>query len=369
MSLYSTPLQFAYIFCLLLVIVFLYRGWREEQLNLRLLAFLMLIFALELQDYTFGFSGINVLWNELKGFPRGVHLLFGPAMLFYLRAQVNREFQLKPIHLWHLLPWFVFFLPQLIVFFMGPETVDRVMESTFFTWGSRSELVLRLISYGYYFYHSWKLLAAYREWLKDRFSQIESVSLSWFRNFLMLMIFWIIFREIMNIIDAYFDLPFYQDWWWNLALGLAAIYVGISGLGQKQAADMLFSEEQEKEEESQAVDEQQILLQQLDSKMQNERFFLQPELTVRELASQMKVSSSELSAAINSQKGVNFNDYINALRVQEFIRVYPLPENRNYTILSIAYDCGFNSKATFNRAFKKETGKSPKEFFLQRDAA
>lgn len=365
MSWYSTPLQFAYILSLLLAVIFTVRGWREEQLNQKFLGFLMLIFALELQDYTFGFSGINILWNELKGFPRGVHLLFGPVMLFYLKAQVNRNFKLKSGHLWHLLPWGFFFMAELVVYVQGSEAIERFQGSDLYYYGGKMELAARLLSYAWYFYHAWQLLAKYREWLKDRFSQMEAVSLSWFRNFLILMISWIVFREVMNVVDAMVDLPFTQDWWWNLALAGAAVYVGISGLGQRQATDMLFDADKSESPSSEPENEKEAIIKKLDTKMDQERFFLQPELTVRELAAQINVPSSELSAAINTQKGINFNDYINSWRIAEFKRIYPLPENQAYTILSIAYDCGFNSKATFNRAFKKETGKSPKEYFQE----
>ncbi len=53
---------------------------------------------------------------------------------------------------------------------------------------------------------------------------------------------------------------------------------------------------------------------------------------------------------------------MNEYRVNEFIERIQLPENKHLTLLGIAFDAGFNSKATFNRAFKKFTGKSPKEF-------
>ena len=62
--------------------VFLVRGYREGRLSDTLLGWLMFILAMELQDYTFGFAGINILWDELNGFPRGVSFLFGPVVYF-----------------------------------------------------------------------------------------------------------------------------------------------------------------------------------------------------------------------------------------------------------------------------------------------
>ena len=70
-----------------------------------------------------------------------------------------------------------------------------------------------------------------------------------------------------------------------------------------------------------------------------------------------------LSARINQVFQQNFNDYINTLRIEAFISAYQLPENRLYPMLFVALDAGFNSKATFNRAFKKAKGCAPKDYF------
>ena len=59
---------------------------------------------------------------------------------------------------------------------------------------------------------------------------------------------------------------------------------------------------------------------------------------------------------------MNFNDFINTYRVEEVKKAFDNGEHKKTTLLGIAYDCGFNSKATFNRAFKKNAGFSPKEY-------
>ncbi|MEZ4905955.1 MAG: helix-turn-helix domain-containing protein [Spirosomataceae bacterium] len=81
-----------------------------------------------------------------------------------------------------------------------------------------------------------------------------------------------------------------------------------------------------------------------------------------DLAQKLKTNPSVLSAAINQNFGKNFNDFVNEYRIEEFKKQIQLPENKKLTLLAIAFDCGFNSKATFNQAFKKLTGQSPKEF-------
>ena len=73
-----------------------------------------------------------------------------------------------------------------------------------------------------------------------------------------------------------------------------------------------------------------------------------------------------LSAVINQGFGKNFNDYINDYRVDAFIEKLKNGEQEAQTLLSLAYDAGFNSKATFNRAFKKTTGVSPKDWKVEK---
>ena len=96
--------------------------------------------------------------------------------------------------------------------------------------------------------------------------------------------------------------------------------------------------------------------------MENDSLYLQPELNLQELAQYLQTNPALLSAAINQVFGKNFNEYINGLRIDEFVRKYNADSNHRFTLLSHAMDSGFNSKATFNRAFKKIKGKSPQEF-------
>ncbi len=99
--------------------------------------------------------------------------------------------------------------------------------------------------------------------------------------------------------------------------------------------------------------------------MQSERLYLEPELTLAQLATHLAIHPNYLSQAINEREGVSFYDYINGLRVEEFKERAIFPENQKYTLLAVAFDCGFNSKSAFNRCFKKATGLSPTEYVSQ----
>jgi AraC-like DNA-binding protein len=96
--------------------------------------------------------------------------------------------------------------------------------------------------------------------------------------------------------------------------------------------------------------------------MVSERPYLDPELSLIDLARRLRTNASVLSQVINVGIGKNFNDFVNQYRVDAFKRQAVDPANSHLSLLGIALDCGFNSKATFNRAFKKLTGLSPREF-------
>lgn len=102
--------------------------------------------------------------------------------------------------------------------------------------------------------------------------------------------------------------------------------------------------------------------QKLTELMKTQKPYLEPKLTLGELADSLDISANHLSQIINQYEEKNFYDYINGYRVEEFKKRALKPENKNYNILSIAYDSGFNSKSSFNQVFKKSVGKTPSQY-------
>ncbi|MBC7935667.1 MAG: AraC family transcriptional regulator [Rhizobacter sp.] len=83
------------------------------------------------------------------------------------------------------------------------------------------------------------------------------------------------------------------------------------------------------------------------------------------LSTQLSCTVHFLSKIINEQFGKNFFDYINAYRVGYFIQLAQKPASDQYTILSLAFESGFNSKSTFNHSFKKMTDKTPSQYLKE----
>jgi putative ABC transport system permease protein len=92
------------------------------------------------------------------------------------------------------------------------------------------------------------------------------------------------------------------------------------------------------------------------------QFYQDPEISLSSLAEKLDRHPHELSRIINIALKKNFNDFINEYRIREITRKMKNPANDRLTLLGIAFDAGFNSKTTFNRAFKQITGMSPAEY-------
>jgi AraC-like DNA-binding protein len=108
-----------------------------------------------------------------------------------------------------------------------------------------------------------------------------------------------------------------------------------------------------------------LIQEKLRNLLDEQKPFTNPDLTLNDLAKSVDVHPNILSQVINSKEKKNFYDLINERRVQEFIRLFSQPVNQQYTLVALAYDCGFNSKASFNRNFKKYTGSTPTDYLRQ----
>ena len=93
--------------------------------------------------------------------------------------------------------------------------------------------------------------------------------------------------------------------------------------------------------------------------------FKNPDLTLKWLSTKLHVSTQVLSMVINQKSQKNFNNFINAYRVEEAIRLFGLPNYDNLNISAIAHEAGFNSISSFNSAFKKQTDKTPQAYRRQ----
>ncbi|MCY7356568.1 MAG: helix-turn-helix domain-containing protein [Rudanella sp.] len=391
-SAYSTPLLFGFVQGWVYAILLWVRGRREERLSDTLLGWVLVALCFDIWIYMLGFGGIEIFWKELEFFPRTLSWLLPPLVYFYLKSQFDTSFRFRPRDAWHALPFVLDTAYHMLVWAMGQAVVHQWEMQIHNPYLGMPLFLVSVAQQFLYLYWSLQLYRHYRAWIKTQFSETETISFRWFRNFLIALTITLIFGLMMTLIDLWLDLNYWQDWWGNLVGVILIYYVSITGYAQVQPGHRLtfretdvstrplpvqdenttdsvrvWDEEQDKqvgEMNSPALPSPEVLENRdnLLAYMTAERPYLEPELSLADLARRLHTNPVVLSQVINTGVGKNFNDFVNEYRVEEFKRQVREPANAHLSFLGLALDCGFNSKATFNRAFKKFTGASPKEF-------
>jgi AraC-like DNA-binding protein len=130
-----------------------------------------------------------------------------------------------------------------------------------------------------------------------------------------------------------------------------------------QQIDVEIDEDNPIEKEEAEIENLEEEMEKVSTFMEKHKPYTNPKLTLVDLASRLKMQPHSLSKIINAGFGKNFFDFINTYRIEEFKRRVEDPHYKNYTLLGIAFDVGFNSKTAFNRSFKKITNQTPSSFF------
>lgn len=384
---YSSLLLPAVIQGLLFSALLLFRGIREEKLSDRLLAALLLLFNLRVTNWMLGFAG----WYDAHDwhstlmfyFPFTHWFAFGPLMYFYFRSLANSEFRFRKKDFLHFIPgliWVGFYLYAFLVDVVWRHWINgMVLSGHFGTKGPLGQLdsiwlddvfdYLALPVLLAYVILTIRHYAQYRQYILQHFSDTDEIRLSWLRNilyaFVLSIAIWIGF-QLANFLGQD-GLSYAELWYSYLAWGGIIYYLSIAGFLTRipEKLPLFFDPKPEADTEplpKELNQEADKLKARILEWMETERPYLLPELTLNGLAAQVQVSPTTLSRILNTSLDKNFNDFINAYRVEEVKRKIRSEEFAHLSLLGIAFESGFSSKATFNRAFKKFSGQSPSDF-------
>jgi AraC-like DNA-binding protein len=317
------------------------------------------------------FTGNIFNFPHLLGLEAPLPLFQGPFLLLYTTALTKQSLSksIKILHSSIPMLWYLLFLPFL---FMPSEHKIWVYQNNglgYETLTGCTNWAIRL-SGVFYVVISYRVLQKYRSTLQGQYAYAEKINLSWLRYL------------ISGIAGIWLIVFFGTDTLIYFSAVLYVCFIGYFGIRQmgiftNEVPTQILSGPQISQEEIAikyektrlSDDTAQNMHKALATAMEMEKLFTNAELTLAELARHLGVHANNLSQVINSFEQVNFYDYINAKRVEEFKRVALLPKSQQFTLLSIAYDCGFNSKTSFNRNFKKATGLSPSEYVQQQQIA
>jgi len=155
------------------------------------------------------------------------------------------------------------------------------------------------------------------------------------------------------------EIPFYLGK--TFILSAFAFWIAINGFKQYYPLQIFTSKPSQ---DALLIDEKELarLKEKLRLLMTRDKVFLNPDLNLELLSKYLDVSEKRCSYVLNKGMSANFNQYINNLRIKAFKEKIKQGQNKTYTLASIAYECGFDSKSTFNRVFKSSCGMTPSQF-------
>jgi AraC-like DNA-binding protein len=215
-------------------------------------------------------------------------------------------------------------------------------------------------------YFCYRLIGRFRKAAGDTFSDYRRTDIRWLSNTLLF------FSATMGLaaVNSLIGLTSLAAFWWPVFLvviGLLWGYVNVLLLKALRDSELFGVLEEEDlpdlpEGLVKGVEEWAELLGRLRGYMELRRPWLDPDLTLDDLAAQLKLRPKLLSQAINEGLGQNFFEFINTYRIGEAKRLLTNPADKKITVLEVLYEVGFNSKSSFNTVFKKQTGLTPSEF-------
>jgi AraC-like DNA-binding protein len=342
-----------------------------------LLLFFSLIGFVLIEHYLFQ-RRVIFEYPHLMGITYTFPIILGPILFFYTKSLVNENFAISFRNfLFYAIPFlfmttfliydFYFLSPQEKLIYYEKETQEQTSAFIFI-----AEFLINF-SIPFYSIVSLHLLKKHLKQIKLSFSNTKNIDLHWLKIVLICMVIVSFVSVLMGLLSDFLNFISFEDGDNLMYITLTVIiyFLGYYGIKQKPilSNDNPISQIETtptlkpKYATSSLKDvEKEKLIQWLAKSMENEKPYLNENLTLKELANKLEISPNNLSQIINEKFNKNFYEFINEYRINEVKSLLADPKYSHYSMLGIAFECGFNSKSTFNSVFKQFTGKTPTEF-------
>jgi AraC-like DNA-binding protein len=324
----------------------------ERWLSAAVFAFavIMISYVLIWTRYAAEFPYLNNIWQFLT-------LCVGPSIFFYLKATFKEDITRKEIAMHYAIPLvsLLFTLPAILRNF----GIAHGVSSDFWRIGTSSTLLTgHLLFYAIYISfitrNEWQIDANIRTWTRTISHGMWVYTLAFISYFIL-------------VSTSFFN----PEWDYAISFTMSLGILGITYMGLIQKR--VFSSEpiatflpvQKYQSSSLTTSASNSIRTRLDELMDEQQVFKENELRLDDLASYLDITRHQLSQVINEHYGVNFFELINRYRVAYVKQTLLDPHYRKHTIIQIAYEAGFNNKASFNRYFKQETGMTPSEWRMR----
>ena len=370
-DLYAVPLLVGFIIAWISTALIFFRGIRTSRYSDLLFSALLIATSFLLLEYMFGYMGINILWQELLFFPYETTLLLGPLFYLYFRSQVDTEFKIRAKQWLHFLPYALYFVYHVLIYAQGQDYVREYIDGGGLI--TYIDLMASFISNMIYFYLTLRFYRAYKKWLINEMPEGSSFSFRWFSLVLIVILLSMIVMWSFTFINLLgFPLDYQHNVWQYILLSAILVALSFEGYAQKQPMYLNFRPDEIKAESNVTADEinsdseESNRLALIKSKilelMNDKKLYLNTDISLSAFAAETNYSKSDISTCINSEFSKNFSQFVNEYRVKEVCEALERGDHNRYSLLGIAMNAGFNSKATFNRVFKESTKKTPMQY-------
>lgn len=360
-------------------IVLLLLTKKNKALTDNILATWVSIIGIHLLGYYLFMQGYWQKYPHLIGTTIPFPLLHGPVLYLYTLYSLRKDSKIRKTDYLHFAPVLITYLYMADFFlFYSPNekiAVHNGLDANYEIF-KIVLLIAILISGLTYSILSYRLTWQHERKIGNNFSYSDDINLNWLRYCILSigLIFFLaalvyLLREGMNI-----SFSFNADYIFYTLIVLLIFYIGYYGVKHEniftnnpQVINNNAQESLQTEKYKHSGLQEEVaggLYKKLLKTMSNEKPYLEPKLTLANLAAQIDISPNQLSQIINQHAGVNFHDFVNKYRVEEFI--HKAGENKNFSLLAIALDSGFNSKSSFNNVFKKHKGVTPSKYLVQK---
>lgn len=384
-SLQVASLGFFVVSGLLFVVLILLKGRGEDHSERFWLAGVILLFVLCVCPFMFGYLN----WYAKDGYreflfyvPFQQLLLIGPVFYGYILKTLNQG-QTLPKKFWfHFIPASVYLLYSLIAF-IGDAIVFT--EPYFYADGRDKDLlpwyqIVGLCSMIAYVALSFRRYQIYSVRIVNELSFADAIALKWIKLFIVGLCFILFVRLVFLVLFPDFG-NFGVKYWYYLTFSMLAYFLAIQGYSHLVSTVSIRRQnifvlpeseninEHQKEPEKppqnpsgQSVDKDlEVKKEKIRVLFEDDKLFEKPDLSLQNVAELLNWHLKETSVVINKGFGQNFNDFVNGFRVEAFKLRYT-SKRKNASVLTTALECGFNSKSTFNRVFKRMTNQTPNEY-------
>ncbi len=330
----------------------------------RLLAALLILFALKLMPYVLGFAGYYDAYPWLSFAPFGLGLCIGP--LLFLHVCRLTASAMPRGWTWHLLPGVLQLSYYATMFSQPLKTKTHWNSLVHAPWIDPLETLLELLSFSIYLWLALRTYRAYQHWLDAHLSNREEFRLVWLRNaltaFLLVWPIWVVYEVLSYSINF----NYFQRFPLYVLLTLLVFYLGLEGWRHAAIVYPLAGQAVPPEPGTEAPTQPagrdwESLGREWLARTENAGWWRDPELGLERLARHLGTNTAYLSRALNEGLGLSFNAAINRLRVADVCRRLA-SDAADDDLLSVAFAAGFSSKTSFNRTFKSQIGKTPSQF-------